>query len=144
MADLLAWGLLRFIGRDIRKYMGKRFVTYTLALFVLVSSVAFACPDIYNLSSLSHSSSLKGRVMDRNPCRDMDNKAPRSVCYQVLHARLLYSLPAFSFRNVYSAGNVSAETLSTSDILLVSADLAASFESYSKPTVILLYHVLRI
>jgi hypothetical protein len=68
--------------------MGKRFAIYTSAFVFLLSSVAFACPDFYNFSSLIRPSSLMGRVMDHNPCRDMDDNAPQSPCYRALHDRL--------------------------------------------------------
>ncbi len=84
----LAWALLPSSIRDIRKYMGKRFAAYTSAFVLLLSSVAFACPDVYNFASLIRPSSLMGRVMDHNPCRDMDDNAPQSPCYRALHDRL--------------------------------------------------------
>jgi hypothetical protein len=58
--------------------MGKRFATYTSAFVFLLSSVAFACPDFYNFSSLIRPSSLKAKVMDHNPCRDMDDNTSQS------------------------------------------------------------------
>jgi hypothetical protein len=68
--------------------MGKRFAIYTSAFVFLLSSVAFACPDVYNFPSLIRSSSQMGGVMDHNPCRDMDDNAPQSPCYRALHDRL--------------------------------------------------------
>ena len=83
----LAWALLSSSIRDLRIYMGKRFATYTSAIVFLLSFVAFACPDVYNIASLIRPSSLKGEVMDHNPCRDMDDNAPQSPCYRGLHDR---------------------------------------------------------
>jgi len=68
--------------------MGKRLAIYTSAFVFLLSSVAFACPDVYNFPSLIRSSSQMGGVMDHNPCRDMDDNAPQSPCYRALHDRL--------------------------------------------------------
>jgi hypothetical protein len=84
----LAWALLSSSIRDMRTYMGRRFATYTSVFVFLLLSVAFACPNFYNFSSLIRPSSLKGKVMDHNPCRQMDDNAPQSPCYRALHDRL--------------------------------------------------------
>lgn len=88
MAGPLAYALLSSSISDIRAYMGKRSATYTLAFVFLLSSVAFVCPDVYSFSTVSRHSSLAGKMPDRDPCGNTDNKASPSACYQALHDRL--------------------------------------------------------
>ena len=83
----LAWALLLSRVRDFRTYMGKRFAIYTSAFVFLLSSVAFLCPDVYSFSTVSHHSSRAGKMPDRDPCGNSDNKASPSRCYQGLHDR---------------------------------------------------------
>jgi hypothetical protein len=87
----LAWALLSSSIRDKRSYMGRRCAAYTLAFVFLLSSVAFLCPDVYSFSTVSHHSSRAGKMPDRDPCGNTDNKASPSPCYRGLHDRLFPS-----------------------------------------------------
>ncbi len=84
----LAWALLPSSIREMRTYMRRRCAAYTLAFVFLVSSVAFLCPDVYSFSTVGHHSSRSGKIPDRDPCGNRDNKASPSPCYQGLHDRL--------------------------------------------------------
>jgi hypothetical protein len=133
MIGPLAWALL-----------APRFVTYILALFVLVSSLGFACPDVYGLSSLSHVSSPMGKVMDPDPCRDLDKNASHSVCYGALYDRLLYRATEFSFPGGHGGQDAAIQTPNVSNTLLFSCPPTTSFQRAPKLALTLLYHALRI
>lgn len=89
MAGPLAWALLSSSIRDMRTYiMGRRCAAYISVFVFLLSSVAFLCPDVYSFSTVSHHSSRAGKMPDRDPCGNTDNRASPSRCYQGLHDRL--------------------------------------------------------
>ena len=83
----LACGLLSFGNIGIITAMGKRALTYIAVFFFSVSWLMFACPDVYIFSTVSHHSSRAGKMPDRDPCGNADNKASPSPCYQGLHDR---------------------------------------------------------
>ena len=124
--------------------MGKRFVIYLLALVVVVSSVGFACPDVYAVSLLSHASFLTEKAMDRDPCRDMDNNASQSTCYRALHDRLYFSGTEFSFPGGHGDWVAADETPLASEFLFFSNLSTTPYQPPPKLALTLLYHVIRI
>ena len=88
MTGPLAQALLSSSVGDIRMYMGRRSTSCTLAFVLLLSSVAFLCPDVYSFASFTHRSSLAGNAPDRDPCRDVVDNTPHSPCYRALHDRV--------------------------------------------------------
>jgi len=124
--------------------MGKRLAIYTSAFVFLLSSMAFACPDVYSFPSLIHPSSQMGRVMDHDPCRDMDGNAPQSPCYRALHDRLFS--PATISRPLGDLGAMlAAADNSVLGVPIFFAQLPA-WRSKSPPKLVLtvLFPVLRI
>src|SRR3989304_5635907 len=93
--------------------MGKRFAIYTSAFVFLLSSVAFLCPDVYSFSTVSHHSSRAGKMPDRDPCGNSDNKASPSprftggpttpaffFCRFLISSPSLFSFPFFASNNL--------------------------------------------
>ena len=91
----MAYGLLTFANMGRKRFAGGRIATYSLAFVFLLSSVAYACPDVHHPSAHSHHSTLNDLTADHDPCGGTGNEAPHSVCYQALHDRLLSPLTEF-------------------------------------------------
>jgi len=67
--------------------MGKRLLTYIEIFFVSVSSLMFACPEVYSLSE-NYRTFSDVSLPEADPCHDADHQPPHSVCYRALHDRL--------------------------------------------------------
>ena len=72
----------------LRTYMGNRFATSIIVLVFLLSSAAFACPNVYSFPTVTHHSSPDGKMPDRDLCGNTDKKASPSTCYRALHHRV--------------------------------------------------------
>ena len=82
----LAYWLLLIENRGSMTFMGKRLFTYIAIFFFSVSSLMFACPEVYSLSQ-NHHTAADGLMPNVDPCHDADQQPPHSVCYRVLHDR---------------------------------------------------------
>jgi hypothetical protein len=54
--------------------------------FVGVSSLMFACPEVYS-SAQNHHNAADGLMPNADPCHDGDHQPAHSVCYRALHDR---------------------------------------------------------
>ena len=83
----LAYRLLLIENIGIEIVMGKRLLTpYIVIFFVSVSSLMFACPEVYSLSE-NHYAAADGSMPAADPCHDADHQPPHSLCYRALHDR---------------------------------------------------------
>jgi hypothetical protein len=123
--------------------MGKRLLTYIAVLFFSVSSLMFACPEVYSLSKNQHTVS-NGLMPNAEPCHETDHQPPHSVCYRVLHDRLFS--PATISGPLGGQGSLLAAFVdSVLSVPVFSAQLSA-WRSKSPPKLALtvLFPVLRI
>jgi len=82
----LAYRLLVIENKGIIISMGKRLLTYMAMFFVSVSSLMFACPDVYSLSE-NYRTLSDVSMPEAKPCHDGDHQPAHSVCYRALHDR---------------------------------------------------------
>lgn len=70
--------------------MGKRLLPYIAIFFVIVSTLMFACPEVYS-SAQNHHTASDGLTQNVDPCHDAGHQPAHSVCYRALHDRFFSS-----------------------------------------------------
>jgi len=123
--------------------MNKRGVTYVLVFFFSVSSLLFACPEVFSLSAYQHSA-VGGSMPDADPCREMDHQAPHSICYSMLHDRLSFSATEFSPPRDPGAPRLAVDVLASTEPISLTRFSPSPSESPPKLALTILLHVLRI
>jgi hypothetical protein len=69
--------------------------TYFLAFFFLVSSLAYACPDLNSLAKDQHASSVAEMASDDVPCHGSAHDS-NPLCRYILHERISSTSAGFS------------------------------------------------
>lgn len=129
---------------DIRKSVARRIATYTLAFLFLVSSVAYACPDIYRLATHRHHSSFDEVAPEQYPCGDSDNSASHSAWYQALRDRLLTPLTELSSPVRYRVRSIADEAPVVTETFFFAYLSTSPYQPPPKVSLTLRYNVLRI
>ena len=129
--------------------MGKRLLNttaLTVILFLQAASLVYACPGFYTMSMASHSqkASMDNGTGGKVPCGQTEKQGSPPVCYQVPINGLLSSSPVVTVPASSDARAISAVTPDLSYALFTSAPFAHPWQSFHKPSLVLLYRVLRI
>jgi len=129
--------------------MGKRLLNttaLTVILFLQAASLVYACPGFYTMSMASHSqkASMDKGMGGEVPCGQTEKQGSPPVCYQVLINGFLYSSAGITVPASSDTRAISAVTPDLSHALFTSAPFAHPWQSLHKPSLVLLYRVLRI
>ncbi len=118
----------------------------TVILFLQAASLVYACPGFYTMSRASHSqkASMDNGTGGKAPCEATDKQGSPSACYRIPFNGFLYSSVGITVPASSDARAISAVMPDLSHALFTSAPFAHPWQSLHKPSLVLLYRVLRI
>ena len=118
----------------------------TVILFLQAASLVYACPDFYTMSMASHSqkASMDNGMGGEVPCGQTEKQGSPPVCYQVPINGFLSSSPVLTVPASSDARAISPVTPDLSHALLTFVPFTHPWQSLHKPSLALLYRVLRI
>jgi hypothetical protein len=122
--------------------MGRRYITYVLTCFFVISTLAFACPHVYSSPIQNHDFVRDSGRLETDPNQNKDDHKPQTHCYQILHDRLYYAPTQF----VLTITLVMLPVVDVAPIAPTTAShlLVASYHSPPNLGLAVFYHVLRI
>ena len=127
--------------------MGKRLLNTTalaVIIFLQAASLVYACPGFYTMFLASQQASMDKGMGGEVPCGQTEKQGSPPVCYQVLINGFLYSSAGITVPASSDTRAISAVTPDLSYALFTSVPLAHPWQSFHKPSLVLLYRVLRI
>ena len=127
--------------------MGKRLLNTTalaVIIFLQAASLVYACPGFYTMFLASQQASMDKGMGGEVPCGQTEKQGSPPVCYQVLINGFLYSSAGITVSASSDTRAISAVTPDLSYALFTSVPLAHPWQSFHKPSLVLLYRVLRI
>jgi len=127
--------------------MGKRLLNTTalaVIIFLQAASLVYACPGFYTMFLASQQASMHKGMGGEVPCGQTEKQGSPPVCYQVPINGFLYSSAGITVPASSDTRAISAVTPDLSHALFTSAPFAHPWQSLHKPSLVLLYRVLRI